>query len=99
MFNFRLLLLLQILTIVKSDLTPSVRTLHSSILVNKKLYIFGGFRDNPLTDTIENNSWHSYSQQNISGERPIGRNQMRPITAYNGKIYLLAGFPFTTLKM
>ncbi|CAB4382502.1 unnamed protein product [Rhizophagus irregularis] len=53
MFNFRLLLLLQILTIVKSDLTPSVRTLHSSILVNKKLYIFGGFRDNPLTDTIE----------------------------------------------
>ncbi|CAB5202919.1 hypothetical protein RhiirA1_469398 [Rhizophagus irregularis] len=99
MFNFRLLLLLQILTIVKSDLTPSVRTLHSSILVNKKLYIFGGFRDNPLTDTIENNSWHSYSQQNISGERPIGRNQMRPITAYNGKIYLLAGFPFTTLKI
>ncbi|PKY25902.1 hypothetical protein RhiirB3_441028 [Rhizophagus irregularis] len=150
MFNFiLLLLLLQILTIVKSQLltpSPSVRTLHSSIYVGKKLYIFGGFRDNPLTDTIENNektlflnlfssvlsggvaasyggekndtiyfinnenttspsvltfntsdnSWLKYSS--ISVERPIGRNQMRPITDYNGKIYLLAGFPFTTIQ-
>ncbi|CAB4382501.1 unnamed protein product [Rhizophagus irregularis] len=179
MFNFILLLLLQILTIVKSQLltpSPSVRTLHSSIYVGKKLYIFGGFRD-PLTDTIEStynqspndrffyldvsrpfdtstlpwtaipdnektlflnlfssvlsggvaasyggekndtiyfinnenttspsvltfntsdNSWLKYSS--ISVERPIGRNQMRPITDYNGKIYLLAGFPFTTIQ-
>ncbi|CAB4484221.1 unnamed protein product [Rhizophagus irregularis] len=181
MFNFRLLLLLQILTIVKSQLlTPNVRTLHSSILVDKKLYIFSGFKDfvpnvtiestynlNPddrffyldvskpfdtstlpwtaipdndknlplnfftsiisggvtasygganndtiyfinnekdktlppvLTFNTKDNSWNSYSQQIISGERPIGRNQMRPITDYSGKIFLLAGFPFTTLQ-
>ncbi|CAB5202915.1 unnamed protein product [Rhizophagus irregularis] len=133
MFNFRLLLLLQILTIVKSQLlTPNVRTLHSSILVDKKLYIFSGFKDFVPNVTIESvtasygganndtiyfinnekdktlppvltfntkdNSWNSYSQQIISGERPIGRNQMRPITDYSGKIFLLAGFPFTTLQ-
>ncbi|CAB4408637.1 unnamed protein product [Rhizophagus irregularis] len=181
MFNFRLLLLLQILTIVKSQLlTPNVRTLHSSILVDKKLYIFSGFKDfvpnvtiestynlNPndrffyldvskpfdtstlpwtaipdndknlplnfftsiisggvtasygganndtiyfinnekdktlppvLTFNTKDNSWNSYSQQIISGERPIGRNQMRPITDYSGKIFLLAGFSFTTLQ-
>ncbi|CAB4484217.1 unnamed protein product [Rhizophagus irregularis] len=183
MFNFRLLLLLQILTIVKSELSiptlPKVRLLHSSILVDKKLYIFGGFRDNSFSDTIEstynlypddrffyldvskpfdtsklpwtaikdnknlplnnfssvlsggvaasyggnnndtiyfiNNeldktlppvltfntsdySWNSLSQQNITGDIPIGRNQMKPITDRNGKIYLLAGFNFTTLQ-
>ncbi|CAB5202921.1 uncharacterized protein OCT59_030105 [Rhizophagus irregularis] len=181
MFNFRLLLLLQILTIVKSELSipalPKVRLLHSSILVDKKLYIFGGFRDNPFSDTIEstynqspddrffyldvskpfytsklpwtadnknlplnnfssvlsggvaasyggnnnvtiyfiNNehdktlppvltfntsdySWNNLFQPNITGDIPIGRNQMKPITDRNGKIYLLAGFSFTTLQ-
>ncbi|EXX67933.1 hypothetical protein RirG_109740 [Rhizophagus irregularis DAOM 197198w] len=160
-------------------LTPSVRTLHSSILVDKKLYIFGGFKDR-LNDMIEStynlnpndrffyldvskpfdtstlpwtaipaneknlplkffssvfsggvaasyggtnndtiyfinnefdktlppvlsfntkdNSWNSYSQQIISGERPISKNQIRPITDYSGKIYLLAGLSFTTLQ-
>ncbi|CAB4408640.1 unnamed protein product [Rhizophagus irregularis] len=179
MFNFRLLLLLQILTIVKSQfLKPSVRVLHSSILVDKKLYIFGGFRDISLSDTIESiynqipddrffyldvsnsfytsnlpwtaipdneknlplnnfssvlsggvaasyggkkndtiyfinnehdktlppvltfntsdHSWNSLFQPNITGDIPIGSNQMKPITDYNGKIYLLAGFSFTT---
>ncbi|GBC53214.2 hypothetical protein GLOIN_2v1718651 [Rhizophagus irregularis DAOM 181602=DAOM 197198] len=166
--------------ILKSQfLTPSVRTLHSSILVDKKLYIFGGFKDR-LNDMIEStynlnpndrffyldvskpfdtstlpwtaipaneknlplkffssvfsggvaasyggtnndtiyfinnefdktlppvlsfntkdNSWNSYSQQIISGERPISKNQIRPITDYSGKIYLLAGLSFTTLQ-
>ncbi|CAB4484222.1 unnamed protein product [Rhizophagus irregularis] len=160
-------------------LTPSVRTLHSSILVDKKLYIFGGFKDR-LNDMIEStynlnpndrffyldvskpfdtstlpwtaipaneknlplkffssvfsggvaasyggtnndtiyfinnefdktlppvlsfntkdNSWNSYSQQIISGERPISKNQIRHITDYSGKIYLLAGLSFTTLQ-
>ncbi|CAG8485274.1 15367_t:CDS:2, partial [Rhizophagus irregularis] len=132
------------------------RLLHSSILVDKKLYIFGGFRDNSFSDTIEstynlypddrffyldvskpfdtsklpwtaikdnknlplNNfssvlsggvaailtfntsdySWNSLSQPNITGDIPIGRNKMKPITDRNGKIYLLAGFNFTTLQ-
>jgi hypothetical protein len=176
-----ILLLLQILTIVKSQLlSPSVRSLHSAILVDKKLYIFSGFNDfvpnatvestynqkpddrffyldlskpfdtsslpwtpipdnkiklplsffSPIisggltasfggvnNDTIyfinnekdknlppvltfntKDNSWHSQFQQTILGDRPIGRNQMKPITDYNGKIYLLTGFTFTTVQ-
>ncbi|PKY38729.1 hypothetical protein RhiirA4_516554 [Rhizophagus irregularis] len=51
-----------------------------------------------LSFNTKDNSWNSYSQQIISGERPISKNQIRPITDYSGKIYLLAGLSFTTLQ-
>jgi N-acetylneuraminic acid mutarotase len=177
MFSF-ILLLLQILTIVKSQsqlLAPNVRLLHSAIHVDKKLYIFSGFKDSEPNETIEsiynqnlddrffyldlsktfdtsslpwtaipNNKNNlpftsfssiisggvtaSYGGENndtiyfINNEKdkslppvltfntkdnswqsgpnygPIGRNQMKPITDYNGKIYLLTGFKFTTFQ-
>jgi N-acetylneuraminic acid mutarotase len=154
---------------LNAQLSPNVRKLFSAVLIEKKLYIYGGFMDNedakaqstpddrffyldvsipfdtsslpwraipdnaknlPLgslssiatggvaasvggvnNDTIfffnnektnttlpihsydsSNNVWNT---QNFSGVRPIGRNQMRTITDYNGKIYLLTGFDFT----
>ncbi|GES81373.1 hypothetical protein GLOIN_2v1847904 [Rhizophagus clarus] len=52
MFKY-ILLLLQILTIVKSQLTPTVRTLHDTVLIDKKLYIFGGFHAPAPNSTIE----------------------------------------------
>ncbi|PKC59466.1 hypothetical protein RhiirA1_492927 [Rhizophagus irregularis] len=51
-----------------------------------------------LSFNTKDNSWNSYSQQIISGERPISKNQIRHITDYSGKIYLLAGLSFTTLQ-
>ncbi|GBB96384.1 hypothetical protein RclHR1_02740015 [Rhizophagus clarus] len=39
-----------------------------------------------------NNVWNT---QNLSGDRPFGRNQMKVVTDYTGKIYLLTGFDFT----
>ncbi|RIA95118.1 hypothetical protein C1645_734278 [Glomus cerebriforme] len=154
---------------VNAQLNPSFRKLHSAVLIENRLYIFGGFMDNAdpklLTDPnnvffyldmsipfdtsslpwraipdndknlpleslstiftggvaasigginnhtiffINNESTnatspvHSYDSQNnlwntqiISGDKPIGRNQMKVITDYKGKIYLLTGFDFT----
>ncbi|RIA98175.1 hypothetical protein C1645_750826 [Glomus cerebriforme] len=172
-----LLYLIQIITIINAQLRPSVRKLHNAVLVDKKLYIFGGFHD-LLTDTIEkgynlvpddrffyldvsktfdtsilpwtaipdnainlpllnlstvfsggvsasigginndtiffinnnnpvnnqnippvntfNTKTNLWISQNIFGDVPIGTNQMKGITDYNGKIYLLTGFNFTT---
>ncbi|RIA95119.1 hypothetical protein C1645_872965 [Glomus cerebriforme] len=159
---------------VNAQLSPSFRKLHSAVLAEKRLYIFGGFHDSALTpqnEALLNNNlddrffyldvsipfdtsnlpWraipdnvknlplgslstivsggvgasigginsdaiffinneftnttppvHSYNAQNnlwntrtISGDRPIGRNQMKPITDNNGKIHLLTGLSFT----
>ncbi|GBB96382.1 hypothetical protein RclHR1_02740013 [Rhizophagus clarus] len=160
---------------VNAQLSPSLRKLHAAVLIEKKLYIFGGFNEINLTPEIEANynknpddrffyldvsipfntsnlPWrqipdnarnlplgslssittggvavsiggvnndkifffnneidnstksispvHSYNSpnnvwntQNLSGVRPIGRNQMKVVTDYTGKIYLL-GFTF-----
>ncbi|GBB96383.1 hypothetical protein RclHR1_02740014 [Rhizophagus clarus] len=173
---FFILCLLHIIK-VNAQLSPSYRKLHSAVLVEKKLYIFGGFNGIILTPEIEANynnnpddrffyldvsipfdtsylPWrpipdnarnlplgslssiatggvaasiggvnndtiffinnesdnatksfspvHTYNSpdnvwntENLTGVRPIGRNQMRVVTDYTGKIYLLTGFDFT----
>ncbi|CAB4446278.1 unnamed protein product [Rhizophagus irregularis] len=168
------LCLLQVIIKVNAQLSPSYRKLHSAVLVEKKLYIFGGFGElnlspenetnynknpddrffyldvstsfdtsnlpwRPIPDNVNNlplgslasivtggvaagiggvknetifffnnekdnttSPVHSYNSpnnvwntQSFSGVRPIGRNQMRVVTDYSGKTYLLTGFDFT----
>ncbi|RIA95117.1 hypothetical protein C1645_734277 [Glomus cerebriforme] len=68
--------------------------------INNNTIVFINNEKDNVTNSIspvhffdpENNLWNT---QNISGDRPIGRNQMRTVTDYNGKIYLLTGFDFT----
>ncbi|CAB5207355.1 unnamed protein product [Rhizophagus irregularis] len=177
LFSISILCLLQIIIKVNAQLSPSYRKLHSAVLVEKKLYIFGGFNSPNLAPENEVNynkspddrffyldvsisfdtsnlPWrsvsnnvdnlplgslssvatggvaasiggvnndmifffnnerdnatksdppvHSYNSPNnvwntqiFSGNNPIGRNQMRIVTDYNGKVYLLTGFDFT----
>ncbi|PKY63500.1 hypothetical protein RhiirA4_492652, partial [Rhizophagus irregularis] len=69
---------------------------------NDTIYFINNEKDKTLppvlTFNTSDHSWNSLFQQNITGDIPIGRNQMKPITYYNGKIYLLADFPFITLQ-
>ena len=48
-----------------------------------------------LAFNTRDNSWHT---QDVSGEPPIGSNQMKAITDRNGKIHLLTGFSFQTFQ-
>jgi hypothetical protein len=69
---------------------------------NDTIYFINNEKDKNLppvlTFNTNDNSWHSQTQQTILGDRPICRNQMKPITDYNGKIHLLTGFTFTTVQ-
>ncbi|RGB33122.1 hypothetical protein C1646_669608 [Rhizophagus diaphanus] len=172
-FTLFLITLSCLLQIVNSQLSPNLRKLFSAILIEKKLYIYGGFMDKEdanaqktpddrffyldvsipfdtsnlpwrtIPDNVKNlpleslssiftgglaasvggvknetifffnnekdsttSPVHSYNSlnnvwntQNLSGVRPIGRNQMRAITDNNGKIYFLTGFDFTAQEV
>src|SRR5215217_7600889 len=55
LFSISILCLLQFIIKVNAQLSPSYRKLHSAVLVEKKLYIFGGFSGPGLTPENEIN--------------------------------------------
>jgi hypothetical protein len=66
---------------------------------NDTIFFFNNERDDATKSVSPVHSYNSpnnvWNTQSLSGVRPIGRNQMRIVTDYNGKIYLLTGFDFT----
>ncbi|CAB4375613.1 unnamed protein product [Rhizophagus irregularis] len=60
---------------------------------NETIFFLNNEKDNTTSPVHSYNSLNNvWNTQNLSGVRPIGRNQMRAITDNNGKIYLLTGF-------
>ncbi|CAB4446306.1 unnamed protein product [Rhizophagus irregularis] len=67
---------------------------------NETIFFFNNEKDNTTSPVHSYNSLNNvWNTQNLSGVRPIGRNQMRAITDNNGKIYLLTGFDFTAQEV
>ncbi|GBB96378.1 hypothetical protein RclHR1_02740009 [Rhizophagus clarus] len=66
---------------------------------NDMIFFFNNEADNKTNTASPVHSYNSlnnvWNTQNLSGIKPIGRNQMRVITDNSGKIYLLTGFDFT----
>ncbi|CAB5391699.1 unnamed protein product [Rhizophagus irregularis] len=66
---------------------------------NETIFFFNNERDNAIKSDPPVHSYNSpnnvWNTQSFSGVRPIGRNQMRVVTDYSGKTYLLTGFDFT----
>ncbi|CAG8586933.1 22591_t:CDS:2 [Rhizophagus irregularis] len=67
---------------------------------NETIFFLNNEKDNTTSPVHSYNSLNNvWNTQNLSGVRPIGRNQMRAITDNNGKIYLLTGFDFTAQEV
>ncbi|EXX52534.1 uncharacterized protein OCT59_018392 [Rhizophagus irregularis] len=63
---------------------------------NDSIFFFNNEVAKSVSPVLSYNSLDNvWNTQNLSGVKPIGRNQMRAITDNKGKVYLLTGFDFT----